>query len=123
MAMAASSSILKLMQIIQEGQAQTLDYLKRADERGERQSRATLKALAAIQDGLKVLHDGQKSLQDGQKVLHDGQKSLQDGQKVLHDGQRTLAQMLSDMQTITVRSLELTREIHETVIDKKSSRH
>ena len=96
----ATSSTHKLMQIIQEGQAQMLDYLKRADERGERQSRATLKALAAIQDGQKVLHDGQK---------------------VLHDGQKTLAQMLSDMQAITVRSLELTREIHEAVLDKKSS--
>jgi len=91
----ATSSTHKLIQIIQEGQAQMLDYLKRADERGERQSRATLKALAAIQDG----------------------------QKALHDGQKVLAQMLSDMQAITVRSLELTREIHETVTDKKSSRH
>ena len=89
----ATSSTHKLIQIIQEGQAQMLDYLKRADERGERQSRATLKALAAIQDG----------------------------QKALHDGQKVLAQMLSDMQAITVRSLELTREIHETVTDKKSS--
>jgi hypothetical protein len=105
----ATSSTHKLIQIIQEGQAQMLDYLKRADERGERQSRATLKALAAIQDG--------------QKALHDGQKALHDGQKALHDGQKVLAQMLSDMQAITVRSLELTREIHETVTDKKSSRH
>jgi len=86
-----------------------LDYLKRADERGERQSRATLKALAAIQDG--------------QKVLHEGQKAIQDGQKVLYDGQKVLAQMLSDMQAITVRSLELTRDIHEAILNRKSSRH
>ena len=70
-----------------------LDYLKRADERGERQSRATLKALAAIQDG----------------------------QKVLHEGQKVLAQMLSDMQAIAVRTLELTRDIHESVLNRKTS--
>lgn len=98
----AASSTHKLMQIIQEGQAQMLNYLKRADERGERQSRATLKALAAIQDGQKVLHEGQKALHEGQKVL---------------------AQMLSDMQAITVRTLELTRDIHESVLDRKTSRH
>lgn len=91
----ATSSTDKLIRIIQEGQAQMLDYLKRADERGERQSRATLKTLAAIQDG----------------------------QKVLHEGQKVLAQMLSDMQAITVRTLELTRDIHESVLDRKTSRH
>jgi hypothetical protein len=98
----ATSSTDKLIRIIQEGQAQMLDYLKRADERGERQSRATLKALAAIQEGQKVLHEGQKALHEGQKVL---------------------AQMLSDMQAITVRTLELTRDIHESVLDRKTSRH
>jgi hypothetical protein len=98
----ATSSTHKLMQIIQEGQVRAqesqdrmLEYLRRADEHGERQSRATLKALAAIQEG----------------------------QKVLHDGQKVLAQMLGDMQAITGRSLELMREIHEAVLDKKSSRH
>lgn len=105
----ATLSTTKLMQIIQEGQARAqesqdrmLEYLRRADERGERQSRATMKALATIGDSL---------------------KAIQDGQKVLHDGQKVLAQMLSDMQAITVRSLELTREIHEAILDKKSSRH
>ena len=63
----ATSSTDKLIRIIQEGQAQMLDYLKRADERGERQSRATLKALAAIQDGQKVLHEGQKLYMRGRK--------------------------------------------------------
>jgi hypothetical protein len=48
---------------------------------------------------------------------------LHEGQKVLHEGQKTMAQMLVDMQTITVRALELTRDIHSTVIDKKSSQH
>jgi hypothetical protein len=84
----AMSPTLKLMQIIQEGQAQMLDYLKRADERGERQSRATLKALAMIQDG-----------------------------------QRDIAQMLLEVQAITARTLELTRDIHREVLDKKSSQH
>ncbi len=137
----ATSSTDKLVKIIQEGQVQMLDYLRRADERGERQSRATLKALAALHDsirdgqktlhdGQKVLHDGQKVLLDGQKVLHDGQKTLHDGQKTLHDGQKTLldgqktlGQMLLDMQAITVRALDLTRDIHSEVLDKKSSQH
>jgi hypothetical protein len=98
----ATSPTEKLMKIIQEGQTRAqesqdrmLEYLRRADERGERQSRATLKALAAIQEG----------------------------QKVLHDGQKTLAQMLSDMQAITIRALDLTHDIHAEVTDKKSSRH
>ena len=98
----ATSSTEKLVKMIQEGQTQMLDYLRRADERGERQSRATLKALAAIQEGQKTLHEGQK---------------------VLHQGQQTLAQMLSDIQAITVRALELTRDIHSEVLDKKSSQH
>ncbi len=130
----ATSSTDKLVKIIQEGQVQMLDYLRRADERGERQSRATLKALAALHDsirdgqktlhdGQKVLHDGQKVLLDGQKVLHDGQKTLHDGQKTLLDGQKTLGQMLLDMQAITVRALDLTRDIHSEVLDKKSSQH
>ena|SRR5262249_9951760 len=105
----AASSTYKLMQLIQEGQAQMLDYLKRADERGERQSRATLKAVEAIQDG--------------QKALHDGQRVLLEGQKVLHDGQKAIAQMLLEVQAITARSLELTRDIHEAILDRKSSRH
>ena len=67
-----ATSTTKLIQIVQEGQTQMLDYLKRADERGERQSRATLKALAAIQEGQKVLHEGQRAIQDGQRVLHEG---------------------------------------------------
>ncbi len=123
----ATSSTDKLVKIIQEGQVQMLDYLRRADERGERQSRATLKALAAlhdsIRDGQKTLLDGQKVLHDGQKTLHDGQKTLHDGQKTLLDGQKTLGQMLLDMQAITVRALDLTRDIHSEVLDKKSSQH
>lgn len=95
----ATSSTDKLVKIIQEGQVQMLDYLRRADERGERQSRATLKALAA---------------------LHD---SIRDGQKVLHEGQKVLGQMLLDVQAITARALELTRDIHSEVLDKKSSQH
>jgi hypothetical protein len=109
----ATSSTDKLVKIIQEGQVQMLDYLRRADERGERQSRATLKALAALHD----------SIRDGQKVLHDGQKTLLNGQKTLLDGQKTLGQMLLDMQAITVRALDLTRDIHSEVLDKKSSQH
>ena len=98
----ATSSTDKLVRIIQEGQAQMLEYLKRADERGERQSRETLKALDAILDGQKVLLEGQKALHDGQKVL---------------------AQMHSDMQAITVRNLESTRDIHNSVLNRKTSRH
>ncbi|MBM4256046.1 MAG: hypothetical protein FJ147_09130 [Deltaproteobacteria bacterium] len=79
-----------------------LGYLKRADERGERQSRATLKALATIQDGQKVLFEGQK-------VLFEGQKTLQDGQR--------------DIATLTARTLELARNIHSKIFDKKSSHH
>jgi hypothetical protein len=90
------------MHIIQEGQAQMLDYLKRADERGERQSRATLKALTTIQDGQKVLFEGQKALYEGLKVLQDGQR---------------------DIATLTARTLELTRDIHRKIFDKKSSQH
>jgi ribosomal protein L30/L7E len=91
----ATSVNRELIQVIKEGQAQMIDYLKRADERGERQSRVTLKALSV----------------------------LQDGQKVLHEGQKAIAQMLVEVQAITVRTLELTRDIHSTVLDKKSSQH
>ena len=74
--MAASTT--KLIQIVQEGQGQMLEYLKRADERAERQSRAIFKALAAIQEG---------------------QNAIQDGQKVLHEGRKAIAQMLLENQT------------------------
>ena len=91
----ATSTTHKLMQIIQEGQAQMLEsqgrmleYLRRADERGERQSRATLKALAAIQEG-----------------------------------QKAIAQMLLEVQAITARSLELTRDIHERVVTDRKTSH
>lgn len=50
-----ATSTTKLIQIVQEGQSQMLEYLKRADERAERQSRATLKVLASIQDGQKAI--------------------------------------------------------------------
>jgi exonuclease VII small subunit len=120
----ATSVSRELIQVITEGQARMLDYLKRADERGERQSRATLKALAVLQDGQQVLHEGQKTMQEGQKTMqktmHEGQKTMQ---KTMHEGQKTMAQMLIDMQAITVRVLELTRDIHSEVLDKKSSRH
>lgn len=84
----ATSSTQKLMQIIQEGQAQMLEYLRRADERGERQSRATMQALASIAQSLKSIQDGQR-----------------------------------DIAQLTVRALELTREIHSEVVDKKTSQH
>jgi hypothetical protein len=47
----ATSVSRELIQVITEGQARMLDYLKylkRADERGERQSRTTLRALAVL---------------------------------------------------------------------------
>ena len=71
------------MQIIQEGQVRAqesqdrmLEYLRRADERGERQSRATLKALATLQDGQKVLFEGQKALHEGQKAIAQMQNDV-----------------------------------------------
>ena len=98
--MAASAT--KLIQIVQEGQARMqesqdrmLEYLRRADERGERQSRATLKALASIQDG----------------------------QKAIQDGQRTIAQMLLEVQAITARCLEMTRDIHERIVTGQGTSH
>ena len=84
----ATSPTTKLMQIIQDGQTQMLGYLKRADERGERQSRATMKALSVIQESLRAIQAGQQ-----------------------------------DIALLTARTLELTRDIHSEVIEKKSSSH
>lgn len=64
-----TSPTATLIKLFQDGQTQMLDYLKRADERGERQNLATLKALVVIQEGQKTLQDGQKTLQDGQAVM------------------------------------------------------
>jgi len=91
----AMSPTLKLMQIIQEGQAQMLDYLKRADERGERQNRATLKALAVMQESLSEIQKSTRAIQAGQQ----------------------------DIALLAARTLELTRDIHGEVLDKKSSQH
>lgn len=98
----ATSPTLKLVQVIQDGQTQMLDYLRRADERGERQSRATLKALATMQASLGEIQQSTRAIQAGQKDI---------------------GQMLLDMQKITVKTLELTRDIHGEVLDKRSSQH
>jgi hypothetical protein len=82
----ATSSTTKLMQLIHEGQAQMLDYLNRADERGERQSRASMKALSVMQESLRVIQAGQQ-----------------------------------DIALLAARTLELTRDIHSAVLEKKSS--
>ncbi len=105
----ATSVSRDLIEVITEGQARMLEYLKRADERGERQSRATLKALTTLQEG-------QKAMQEDLKIAREGLKEMQ-------KGQQSIARMLIDMQAITVRALELTRDIHSEVLDKKSSRH
>lgn len=78
----------KLITIFIDGQTQMLDYLRRADERGERQSRATLKALATMQASLRAIQAGQQ-----------------------------------DIALLAARTLELTRDIHSEVVEKKSSQH
>lgn len=106
----ATTSSDKLVKIIQEGQAQMLDYLRRADERGERQSRATIKALAVMQDTLQAVQTSvQTSMQAVQSSLQVVQTSLQEIQAGQHD-----------IATLTARTLELTRDIHSEVLDKKS---
>ena len=69
--MAATST--KLVKIIQEGQAQMLDYLRRADERGERQSRATIKALSVMQDTLQSVQTSVQAVQASLRAVQAGQ--------------------------------------------------
>jgi hypothetical protein len=82
----------KLIKVVHEGQAQMLDYLRRADARGDRHECATLKALSAIQEGQEILQAGLKEMQAGQrtmqasmeaslKELHADHRELQEGQK------------------------------------------
>ena len=97
----ATSPTHKLIQVIQEGQAQMLEYLKRADERGERQSRATLKALATIQDGQKVLFEGQKALFEGQKAIVQIQNDIatltQEALKASRESAKYTAEILAEI--------------------------
>ena len=104
-----ATSTDKLMKIIQEGQGQMLDYLRRADERGERQSRATIKALSVMQDTLQSVQASVQSVQASLQAIQAGQQAIQAGQQ--------------DIATLTARTLELTRDIHSEVLDKKSSQH
>jgi len=105
----ATSSTDKFVKIIQEGQAQMLDYLRRADERGERQSRATIKALSVMQDTLQAVQTSVQAVQTSVQAVQASLRAIQDGQQ--------------DIATLTARTLELTRDIHGEVLDKKSSQH
>lgn len=98
----ATTSTDKLVKIIQEGQVQMLDYLRRADEHGERQSRATIKALSVMQDTLQAVQTSVQAVQASLRAIQAGQQ---------------------DIATLTARTLELTRDIHSEVLDKKPSHH
>lgn len=112
----ATTSTDKLMKIIQEGQGQMLDYLRRADERGERQSRATIKALSVMQDTLQSVQASVQSVQTSVQSVQASLQAIQAGQQAIQAGQLDIA-------TLTARTLELTRDIHSEVLDKKSSQH
>lgn len=113
----ATSPTEKLMKIIQEGQTQMLDYLRRADERGERQSRATLKALAAIQEGQKVLHDGQKTLAAGQKTIAQIlEHVVQTTERIVQTADRT-ERMVADVAFMANEARREAKEAKERVLD------
>jgi hypothetical protein len=97
-----TSSTDKFVKIIQKGQAQMLNYLRRADERGERRSRATIKTLFIMQDTLQAVQTSEQAVQASLRAIQAGQQ---------------------DIATLTARTLELTRDIHSEVLDKKSSQH
>ena len=95
--MAASTN--KLRHIVQGTQGQLLEYLKCADERQERQSHATVKALPEIQQGQKAIA------------------------QIVANNTETLAMMLPEAQALTAKTLELTRDIHTRTTSGSSSSH
>jgi hypothetical protein len=52
----------ELLELVRDTQTNLLDYLRRADERQERQNHAVLTALGEIQKGLGEIQKGQESI-------------------------------------------------------------
>lgn len=104
----------QLIKLFSDGQTQMLDYLRRADERGERQSRATLKALGAIQDG-------QKTLQAGQTAIQAGQIAIQAGQGTIAEMLGEITRMSADVAFMANEARREAKESKERVIDLAAS--
>ena len=111
----------KLMQIVQETQGQLPEYLKRADERQERQSRATLKALAEIQQGQKDI--AQLVANSSTLLLGEIQQGRKEIAQLVANSTKTLATMRLESQALTAKTLELTRDIHTRTTSGSSSSH
>jgi len=86
----AQARAQELLELVRDTQTNLLDYLRRADERQERQNHAVLTALGEIQKGLGEIQKGQESI--ARLVLQQ-------------------SEMLRDMHAMTARVMEQSNQI------------
>ena len=118
-----------------ETQNQILEYLrhdveewKKAGDRYDRTQRATMQALTAIQASNErqlqlIQQSSDRQLQLIQQSSDRQAQLIADVTQILTTSTHTLATMLLEVQAITARTLELTRDIHVRGANGRSTRH
>lgn len=86
-----AEALLALAAEMREGNAQLVAWLQQSPERQERQNQATIAALHEIGKGQERIA------------------------QIIAESTKTLATMLLESQTLTARTLELTRDIHTRI--------
>lgn len=132
--------------LLLETQNQILEYLrqdveewKKAGDRYDRTQRATMQALAAIQQSNErqtqliqqsserqmqlIQQSSERQMQLIQQSSERQAQLVADATRILTTSTQTLATMLLEVQAITARTLELVRDIHTRGSNGRSTRH
>jgi uncharacterized phage infection (PIP) family protein YhgE len=122
-----AEAILTLATEIREGNTQLIMWLQQSSERQERQGQATITALQEISKGQERIAQGQEQISKGQERIAQGQERIVQGQErivqIMTESTRALATMLLESQTLTARTLELTRDIHTRTTGGSGTTH
>jgi uncharacterized membrane protein YdfJ with MMPL/SSD domain len=109
----AMSSTGKLIQVLENGQTQMLEYLKRADERGERQMQATLAALGAIQGSLQTMQNTLQAMQNTLQVMQGTQQTMQGSLQTMQGSLQHISDVQRDVALLTQEALKASCESSE----------